>query len=240
MKPFSVVIISYNEEEHLPVLLDSIQKQSLQPYEVIVADAKSEDRTVEIALDYGARVVQGGRPSRGRNLGAKAAQTDHIIFFDADVCLEDDCFFEKAWEDFVKKTCDLATVDVQPRSSHRWDRFSHWVYNKYVRLWGDRHPHAPGFCIFTKKDLHDRIGGFDEQIDFCEDHEYAARAVKHGARFRFLDHVSVPVSVRRMDRDGRLNIAVKYLLGELHFLFVGPIRHKKFNYTFGYGKHREK
>lgn len=240
MRPFSVVIITYNEEDHLPVLLDSIRRQTTRPQEVIVADANSHDRTVEIALDHGARVVQGGKPSRGRNLGAKAIKTDRVIFFDSDVCLDDECFFQKAWEDFAKKEFDIATVDVWPRSDRSWDRISHWLYNKYVRLWGDRHPHAPGFCIFSKKDLHDRIGGFDEQIDFCEDHEYAMRAVQNGARFGFLDGVRVPVSVRRMDRDGRLTIAIKYLLGELHFLFLGPIRHKKFNYTFGYGKHKER
>ena len=234
MQPFSIIIIAFNEEENLPVLLNSIKSQTLQPAEVIVADAKSKDKTVEIAMSAGAKVVEGGLPSRGRNLGAKAVKTNHVIFFDADVDLDDSQFLEKAWDDFHKRKLELATVDVYPKEGNRWDKFSHWFYNKYVRMWGARHPHTPGFCIFVKKSLHDQIGGFDESIHFAEDHEYAHRAVKSGAKFGFLKDVQVPVSIRRMERDGRLSIAVKYILGELHFLLLGPIKDKKFNYTFGY------
>ena len=236
MQPFSIIIIAFNEEENLPVLLNSIKSQTLQPAEVIVADAKSKDKTVEIAMSAGAKVVEGGLPSRGRNLGAAAAGTDYLLFFDSDVELTDKRFLEKAWSYFHVQNYDLATADVLPIEGNWWDRFSHEFYNKYVRVLGAKHPHLPGFCIFVKKSLHDQIGGFDESIHFAEDHEYAHRAVKSGAKFGFLKDVQVPVSIRRMERDGRLSIAVKYILGELHFLLLGPIKDKKFNYTFGYDK----
>ncbi len=47
------------------------------------------------------------------------------------------------------------------------------------------------------------------------------------------------MSIRRFDRDGRVNIAVKYLLAELHLAALGPIRHQMFNYTFGHSAERE-
>jgi len=239
MPPFSIVIITKNEEEYLPILLESIKYQTLQPHEIIVADAGSTDATPQIAQKYGARLIPGGMPSKGRNAGAQASTTDNLLFLDSDVELKDPKFLEKAWQDFHEQEFDVATVDVDPKSSNWWDWLSHKLYNRYVRLWGARHPHAPGFCILARKKMHERSGGFDELIVFCEDHEYAHRAVKkHGAKFGFIKNVSVPVSVRRMDRDGRLNIAVKYLLGELHFLFLGPIRDEKFKYTFGYKKHK--
>ncbi|MBT3230277.1 glycosyltransferase [Candidatus Uhrbacteria bacterium] len=240
MQPFSIVIITYNEQDHLPRLLNSIKSQTLQPTETIVADANSTDRTVEIAMSAGAKVVGGGLPSRGRNLGAAAASTDHLLFFDSDVELTDKRFLEKAWSDFHAQNYDLATADVFPIEGNWWDKFSHEFYNKYVRVCGAKRPHLPGFCVFAKKSLHEKINGFDETIHFAEDHEYAHRAVKSGAKFGFLKDVQVPVSVRRMERDGRLSIAVKYILGELHFLFIGPIKGKKFNYTFGYEKHKRK
>jgi len=239
MNPFSIIIITFNEEEYLPRLLDSIKNQTLQPAEVIVADADSKDRTVEIALDHQAHVVKGGLPSRGRNLGAADATTEYLLFLDADVELDDEKFLEKAWNDFHERNLDLATADAYPKEGNWWDRFSHLIYNKYVRTWGARHPHTPGFCIFIRKSLHDEIKGFDEKIEFAEDHEYAQRAVSRGAKFGFLNNIKVPVSIRRMERDGRLSTAVKYILGELHILFIGPIRHKKFNYKFGYGKNKE-
>ena len=48
---FSIIIPTYNEEEYLPVLLDSIKEQDFNDYEIIVADANSSDRTREIAED---------------------------------------------------------------------------------------------------------------------------------------------------------------------------------------------
>ncbi|NBS41768.1 glycosyltransferase family 2 protein, partial [bacterium] len=92
----TIVIPTKNEEADLPILLESIKKQTLQPKEVIVADANSTDRTREIAAAYGARVVEGGMPGPGRNRGAEAAKTDLILFLDADVELRDSEFLEKS------------------------------------------------------------------------------------------------------------------------------------------------
>jgi len=239
---FSVIIPTKNESAYLPILFLSISRQTLKPKEVIVADAGSADKTPQIALNFGARVLPGGLPSIGRNIGACNASTDLIVFLDADVDLQDKDFFKRAFADFCARHLDIATCDIEPIGGTLWDKFSHAFYNRYVRLWGSRFAHAPGFCIFVKKDLHKKIGGFDESIVFCEDHEYALRASKKGV-FGFINGVSVPVSVRRMNKDGRLEIAIKYILAELYLFFVGPIRGDKFSYNFNYStvdKQKEK
>jgi len=87
--------------------------------------------------------------------------------------------------------------------------------------------------MFVRRSLHETIGGFDEAVVFCEDHEYAKRASRAGT-FGFLRSTKIPVSIRRLDRDGRINIAIKYLLAEMHLAMLGPIRHDRFKYTFGY------
>lgn len=235
MPSLSIVIPTKNEEVFLPRLLRSIQEQSIAPLEVIVADAGSDDRTQEIARSFGARVVEGGMPGPGRNRGAEAATGDLIFFFDADVVLPHGRFLEDALEEFQIRKLDVATADVWPIEGSRYDEFSHQAYNRYVRLWGRMHPHAPGFCILVRNGLHSAIGGFDESVVFCEDHDYALRANKAG-RFGFLTDTRIHVSTRRQERDGRFSMAVKYLIAELHILFLGPIRHNAFNYTFGYPK----
>lgn len=229
----SIIIPAKNEETDLPVLLASIKKQTIQPKEIIVADADSTDRTVEIAKSYGAQVVIGGLPSTGRNAGAIKATAEVLLFLDADVELRDPEFLEKSLGEMFERKLDLATCDVFPLSDKYRDHFLHTAYNTYVRAWGSMFPHAPGFCMFVRKDLHDRIGGFDEEISFCEDHEYAQRANKQG-RFGFLRSTKIPVSIRRLDRDGRLAITVKYLLAEIHLATLGPIKHDLFNYQFGH------
>jgi glycosyltransferase involved in cell wall biosynthesis len=230
----TIVIITKNEEEYLPRLLASLKKQTIQSQKIIVSDAQSTDRTRAIAAEFGAEIVEGGLPSVGRNRGAAGAQTEFILFLDADVELQDPSFLEKALEEMQKRGLDMGTCDVAPISSRRLDHWLHKAYNAYSRLLGSWHPHAPGFCIFSRRCLHEKIGGFDEGIVFCEDHDYATRAAKNG-KFGFLHH-AVPVSVRRLDRDGRLNIIFKYMLGELHLWLLGPIKHNKFHYTFEYKK----
>jgi glycosyltransferase involved in cell wall biosynthesis len=231
----SIVIPTKNEELHLPKLLASIRLQTVQPHEIIVADAKSTDHTREIAASYGAIVIDGGMPSVGRNIGARCATGELILFLDADVELRDPTFLEKSIAEFKERGLGLATCDVFPLSDAYIDHFMHKAYNKYARAWGSLFPHAPGFCMLVKRDSHNKLGGFDESVVFCEDHDYARRFKKVG-RFGFLRSTKIPVSIRRLDRDGRMNIAIKYLLAELHIAFVGPIRTNKFNYTFGHSK----
>jgi glycosyltransferase involved in cell wall biosynthesis len=232
----TIVIPTMNEEKLLPVLLESIKKQTLQPAEVIVADAHSIDSTRAISLKYDALVVDGGSVSLARNRGAHLARTELILFLDADVNLTDPHFLEKAVCEMKERNLEIATCDILPLSDAKVDHILHGAYNKYVRACGALYPHAPGFCLFVKKKLHDKIEGFDESITFCEDHDYARRAKQYG-RFGILKSVKIPVSIRRMVRDGRVNIALKYLMAELHLALIGPIRHNRFRYTFG---HKEK
>ncbi len=231
----SIIIPTKNEEHFLANLLESIQNQTVQPNEIIVADAKSTDRTREIAKEFGAKVIEGGLPAFGRNAGADEASSDVLLFLDADVELRDEQFLEKSLKEIEERDLGLATCDVFPLSDKYIDHFMHKAYNSYVRAWGSMFAHAPGFCMFVQKELHNKIGGFDETIQFCEDMDYAQRISKIST-FGFLRSTRIPVSIRRLDRDGRMKIAIKFMMAELHLVLLGPIKHDKFNYTFGHSK----
>jgi len=235
---FSIIIPTKNEEQYLPFLLKSLKKQTFLPKEIIVADAGSNDQTRQIAFSFGCQVVDGGLPGPGRNRGASVAKESWLLFFDADVELDDPTFLKRASQELEKKKFDIATCNIFPLSHRRIDHFSHCFYNFYARACQPLMVHAPGFCIFIKRDLHESIGGFDENIVFCEDHEYARRASKKG-RFGFLSNrFHVPVSTRRFDHDGRLTIMKKFFGGELHLLLRGPIRDNRFHYELDYKKNK--
>lgn len=229
----SVVIPTKNEERYLPAVLNALRRQTFQPKEIIVADAWSNDATREIAERAGAIVVDGGLPSAGRNRGAAKATGELIFFFDADVIIDDGKFLEKAVGEFADRKLGIATCDLGVIGGNFYDVITHHFYNFYARLLGALHPHAPGFCILVKRSVHEVIHGFDEEIVFCEDHEYAGRAAKAG-KFGFLDSIKIFVTTRRQERDGRVSMGFKYVLAEFHLMFIGPIRDNKFKYGFGY------
>lgn len=230
----SIIIPTFNEEKFLPHLLNSLHKQTFKDFEIIVADNNSTDSTRAIALKAGTKVVSGGLPARGRNNGARIACSERLLFLDADVILPPD-FLEKAISELIENNLDVASCYVQPLSEKRVDQFLHKTVNQYFRYTKKVFPHAPGFCIFSKKEIHQKIGGFDERIKLAEDHDYVSRASKI-SNFGFLQSVKIPVSVRRLDKDGRLNISAKYIVAEAHLIFLGPIYSNIFNYKFGYSQ----
>jgi glycosyltransferase involved in cell wall biosynthesis len=87
----SIVIPARNEEETIGLVLDDVNKTTVQmpdrTVEVIVVDDKSTDRTGEIAVQRGARVVRNTGPSGkgcALRLGFENATGDVIVMMDAD------------------------------------------------------------------------------------------------------------------------------------------------------------
>lgn len=82
----TVVIPTLNEERFLPRCLASLERQTLPPREVIVVDGGSRDGTLEIARDFGARVIQIKEKgiARARHIGFESARTPFIASTDAD------------------------------------------------------------------------------------------------------------------------------------------------------------
>ena len=93
MSRISIVIPTYNEANNLPLLLSdlSIIKQE---GEILIVDCGSEDKTIEIANLYGARVFKSKEKNRGLQLdiGALNSKGDWLIFLHADTRLTNDWF----------------------------------------------------------------------------------------------------------------------------------------------------
>lgn len=232
--PVSIIIPTFNEEKYLPKLLDSIKKQTTPPKQVIVADAFSLDDTRKVAKSFGVKVIDGGIPSVGRNNGAKIATQPILLFLDADVVLPT-CFLERTIAEMTDRRFGITSCYITPRSNLKIDRLLHQFANHYVKLTYKLHPNIYGFCIFVKKGIHRTIGGFDESITLAEDQDYVKRAKKVG-KFGYLKSLKIPVSVRRLSKEGRMKMVLKIIAIDLHLIFIGKIRSNIFNYKFGQHK----
>ncbi|MBA7680615.1 hypothetical protein ES703_88936 [subsurface metagenome] len=157
----SIIIPTLNEENYLPLLLSSIQNQTYEPIEVIVADS-STDSTPQIAQDASATVVsvEELNVSLARNEGARAAQGDILIFCDADCILAND---------FVERlVASLGDGVVLSHGSHCVydDGFNNFLsaYWKYLKpnMW------TTGRGVAISRDNFFAVGGYDVGCDPTE------------------------------------------------------------------------
>jgi glycosyltransferase involved in cell wall biosynthesis len=227
----TVIIPTLNEIAYLPGLLDALGSQTRQPDEVIIADSESTDGTAEIARARGARVISGGMPAVGRNAGARAAGGDLLLFLDADVLPPTD-FIARSLEEFERKEFDVATCFIANLDNNPLDRILSTGTNLYFRVIQPVSPHAPGFCILSKRVTHEKMGGFDETLILSEDMDYARRAKQYG-KFGFLTSTRIPVSMRRVGKEGLVGIGFKYAWCEMYGLAGKPVRAAPFKYEFG-------
>ncbi|RLB36056.1 MAG: glycosyltransferase family 2 protein, partial [Deltaproteobacteria bacterium] len=84
----SVIIPTLNAEKQIGLLLSKLYDQTLPPYEIIVVDSSSDDKTRAIAESAGAKVLviprNDFRHGRTRNEAAKRAEGDILIFLTQD------------------------------------------------------------------------------------------------------------------------------------------------------------
>lgn len=228
----SIIVPTFNEEDNLPLLLDSIKRQRFDKYEVIVADAGSQDRTRDIARAYNCRVVAGGLPARGRNEGAEAARGDLLLFLDADILLGDD-FLHKALREFDSKRIDVGSFCLEPQNGNLLTKsIINLFYNWPIRLCEPFLPHGAQ-AILVKRAVHEQVRGFDEEVTLAEDHDYMRRAEAIG-KFGILRSQRVFISLRRFQRDGWLRTYFKYFVVEIHMIFFGAVKSDVIKYRFGH------
>jgi glycosyltransferase involved in cell wall biosynthesis len=94
----SLIITTYNWKEALQLSLNSVLKQKVLPFEVIVADDGSDKGTGEIiqSIAAGAPIPiihswqedKGFRLARSRNKAIAKARGEYIILIDGDILLE--------------------------------------------------------------------------------------------------------------------------------------------------------
>ena len=89
----SIIVIGYNDAEHLPAALRSAQAQTLRDIEIVVVDDASGDASLDIANGFAARdprfkvrslATNSGGCSRPRNSGLDVATGEFVLFLDSD------------------------------------------------------------------------------------------------------------------------------------------------------------
>ncbi|MGV8150135.1 MAG: glycosyltransferase [Candidatus Woesearchaeota archaeon] len=203
----SIVIPAWNEEKNIGNILRDLRAQNVPKngIEIIVADKDSKDNTAQIAQNYGAKIVSGGLPAVARNNGAKHATGDIIYFLDADLELNDNNFLNNSFNELNLKKFDAATADNffyytgtetlgQRILLEAFTKIGNWFTRYYANT---SKPKATGTCIIIRKEIFDKIGGFNEESYWGEDTELVTKIVENKYTFGVLDTAKIYTSTRR-------------------------------------------
>lgn len=236
----SIIIPTYNEEEYLPNLLESIKRQNFkEDFEVIIADANSTDKTKEIAESYNCKIVPGGLPGIGRNNGAKVAKGELLLFLDSDSVLTND-YLILAIQEFEERNLGIAITQIVPLEKGFINEITHEIANYMTKQISHIKPHGAGcYGILTYKSLHEKVNGFDETLDFGEDTDYIERIGKI-SRFKVLDKPRLLISTRRLEEEGLKNITIKYAKSTAKQMVGKKVTLDELDYSFEHSKSQKK
>ena len=152
----SATIVTLNEEKNLARALGSLSCCD----ELLVVDSGSDDRTVAIAEEHGARVIQ--RDWSGyadqKNFAAQSAQHEWILSLDADEELSDLLAAQIRRLKSAKPDVDAYRFPRRARYLGKWIRHSGWYPDPKVRLYDRNKAKWVGGYVHESVVVNGRIG----------------------------------------------------------------------------------
>ena len=197
----SVVMPCRNNAESIGVQLAALSRQEWHClWEVIVADNGSTDATREVVekhckslprlrlIDASAR--RGA--AHARNAGVAAASGEAILFCDADDEVGTGWLASMAngltRHDFVAARLDTEKLNpaqiVSTIKNPQAEGLQRVTYPPQLL-------HASGASLGVKREVHERVGGFDERLPYLEDTDYCFRVQLSGVELCFLADAAV-------------------------------------------------
>lgn len=192
---YTIIIPVRGELPLLHRLLESVGTQSRLDLlaEVIVVENGSKVFSQGANFFFNLRYLSlpEGNRSRARNLGAQMAQTDRLIFLDADIMLPPNWLaqLEEYWTDSV----DVIQGAIIPSSplNTRLQRLRLWrgVNAGTIPFLSFTHPLVKkrvinSSCFGISQKLFEKNGGFDESFVRHEDLDFTQRLIRQSCRIR--------------------------------------------------------
>jgi glycosyltransferase involved in cell wall biosynthesis len=189
MASVSVVIPVYNSAAQLKLCLDALVRARNYLRDIIVVDDGSTDDTPTIAAKYPVTFLStGGRrgPAYARNMGAKAASSEVVLFLDSDVCVHDTTIAAicSSFDNDPELDALIGSYDDQPQAPDFISQYRNLMHS-FVHHQGARR--ASTFwsgCGAIRRSLFLEHAGFNERYErpAIEDIELGYRLVRSGRK----------------------------------------------------------
>lgn len=197
MSLISIILPVYNGEEFLKETIDSVINQTFQDWELIVVNDGSTDSTEKIADDYGkydSRIKVISQSNLGlssaRNTGFAHCKGEVIGFLDADDKYLPECLTIIS-NRFRSPDLDLLISGYfyfQDSISLHTHNFQEKQISPNSLIQRNM---APPVAYFIRRELANKLEGFDPTLKSCEDWDFWIRAGKIGAKIYTIPEVLV-------------------------------------------------
>ena len=193
---YSFIVPVYNRPEEVDELLDSLTRQTLTGFEVIVVEDGSAVPCAEVCRKYADRLdlhyfdKPNSGPGQSRNYGVARAQGEYVIILDSDVVLPED--YLQAVDDELRRS--PADAFGGPDSAHSsftdTQKAISYSMTSFFTTGGIRggkkkldkfYPRS--FNMGVRREVYQRLGGFS-RMRFGEDIDFSIRIFKAGCRCR--------------------------------------------------------
>lgn len=215
----SVIIPTRDRPEYLRQAVESVVAQRRVSFEVLVVNDGKDvvpafpDPRILILDNSCAGAI------RARNLGIREARGDYIAFLDDDDWWTDDRHLElalAAHAGFTFSDGELVFMDGSPPLEFAFDATAETLSRDNTIL-------ISSICY--RRDLHDRLGLFDEALPYYADWDWYLRVARSGVSFRRIAAATVAIRVHAANTSGDQLVAERRanldLLSQKHGL--GPI-----------------
>ena len=215
----SIIIPSYNSKELLIESVNSVVNQSHKNIELIVVDDGSNDGTTELFSDFEKLGVKCfSQKNKGaaaaRNLALKHISGDYVQYLDADDMLHQDKLLIQL-EVMKKDNADLSFCfwgrftddikDVQPFVFQHIDYSDINNGKDIMRLYGMKHLSGTIHSMLVRRDIIDKVGGWEESLRINNDGEYFSRVYYNTKKVSVLKQQLVYHRVGRVGTVSNMN-----------------------------------
>lgn len=192
MSYFSIIIPVYQTEKYLVECIESVLKQELGDYELILVDDGSTDESPKICDQYASQFEEisvihkrNGGLSDARNIGIRVATGKYLLFLDSDDFWSDSQFLKKLKSGIEHQDCDVMNFHYkyyyEEENQYRdffspIDEESLWKMNADQRFQYlvEQNQYIASACnkavsrrLILQNNLYFRVGITSEDIEWC-------------------------------------------------------------------------
>jgi glycosyltransferase len=211
----SLITATYNNAATIVDCVESVNTQTVKPFEHIIIDGQSTDGTLaKLAVFPQLKITSG--PDKGiydaLNKGIALATGDVIGFLHGDDFYANGQVLERVAQCFEQNQCDAVYGDLQyvqanntQKTIRNW-KAGEYEHKKLKRGWMPPHP-----TLFVKKSVYEKFGDFDLSYTIAADYELMMRFLwKHNISLAYIPEVLVNMRIGgKSNRLGNIRLKMK-------------------------------